>query len=38
MRIVVADTGSLNYLVLTDAIDLLSKLFESVLVPEAVRA
>ena len=38
MRLVVADTGPLNYLVLIDAIELLPKLFEKVFVPEAVRA
>jgi predicted nucleic acid-binding protein len=37
MRVVVADTGPLNYLVLIDAIDLLPKLFERVSVPLAVR-
>jgi predicted nucleic acid-binding protein len=36
MRLVVADTGPLNYLVLIGAIDLLPKLFETVLVPQAV--
>jgi predicted nucleic acid-binding protein len=38
MRLVVADTGPLNYLVLIDAIELLPKLFEKVFAPEAVRA
>lgn len=38
MRIVVADTGPLNYLLLIGAIDLLPKLFGTVLVPETVRA
>jgi predicted nucleic acid-binding protein len=36
MRLVVADTGPLNYLVLIDAVDLLPRLFRHVLVPEAV--
>jgi predicted nucleic acid-binding protein len=36
MRLVVADTGPLNYLVLIRAIDLLPKLFETVLVPQVV--
>ena len=36
MRVVVADTGPLNYLVLIEAIDLLPRLFEQVLVPAAV--
>ena len=36
MRVVVADTGPLNYLVLIEAIDLLPRLFEQVLVPVAV--
>jgi predicted nucleic acid-binding protein len=36
MRLVVADTGPLNYLVLIGASDLLAKLFETVLVPQAV--
>jgi|SRR5215471_10538680 len=38
MRLVVADTGPLNYLVLIDAIELLPKLFEKIFTPEAVRA
>jgi predicted nucleic acid-binding protein len=38
MRLVVADTGPLNYLVLIDAIELLPKLFEKVYTPAAVRA
>src|SRR5215475_4684033 len=38
MRLVVADTGPLNYLVLIDAVKLLPKLFEKVFAPEAVRA
>ena len=38
MRIVVADTGHLNYLILVGAIELLPKLFDSVLMPEAVLA
>jgi len=37
MRLVVADTGPINYLVLIDAIGLLPKLFERIFVPEAVR-
>jgi hypothetical protein len=37
MRLVVADTGPLNYLVLIDAIELLPKLFEKVFTPEAVK-
>ncbi len=36
MRLVVADTGPLNYLVLIGASDILPKLFETVLVPRAV--
>ena len=36
MRLVVADTGPINYLVLVDAIDLLPKLFSTVLVPATV--
>lgn len=36
MRLVVADTGPINYLVLIDAIDVLPKLFEQILVPVAV--
>src|SRR5216683_2417564 len=37
MRRVVADAGPLNYLVLTGDIELLPKLFERVLAPQAVR-
>jgi predicted nucleic acid-binding protein len=37
MRLVVADTGPLNYLVLTGYIELLPELFERVLAPQAVR-
>ena len=37
MRLVVADTGPLNYLLLIDAIDLLPKLFEKIFVPAAVH-
>jgi predicted nucleic acid-binding protein len=36
MRVVVADTGPLNYLVLIEATDLLPRLFEQILVPAAV--
>lgn len=38
MRLVVAGTAPLNYLVLIDAIELLPKLFAKVFTPEAVRA
>ena len=38
MRVVVADTGPLNYLVLIRDIPILPALFETVFVPEAVRA
>lgn len=37
MRLVVADTGPLNYLVLTGDIVLLPKMFERVLTPQAVH-
>ena len=37
MRLVVADTGPLNYLVLIEQIELLHTLFERVFVPEAVE-
>lgn len=37
MRLVVADTGPLNYLVLTGDITLLPQMFERVLVPQGVR-
>ncbi|HEY3638699.1 MAG TPA: DUF3368 domain-containing protein [Rhizomicrobium sp.] len=37
MRLVVADAGPLHYLVLTGDIDLLPKLFESVLTPKMVH-
>jgi predicted nucleic acid-binding protein len=36
MRLVVADTGPINYLVLIGAIEVLPKLFEQILVPAAV--
>jgi predicted nucleic acid-binding protein len=36
MRLVVADTGPVNYLVLIEAIDVLPRLFEQILVPAAV--
>jgi predicted nucleic acid-binding protein len=35
-RLVVADTGPLNYLILIEAIEVLPRLFEQVLVPAAV--
>jgi predicted nucleic acid-binding protein len=35
--VVVADTGPLNYLVQIDAIDILSKLFERVIMPTSVH-
>jgi predicted nucleic acid-binding protein len=38
MRLVVADTGPINYLVLIDAIGVLPKLFERIFVPVAVHA
>ena len=37
MRVVIADTGPLNYLILIGHIDLLPVLFERVLVPVVVR-
>ncbi len=37
MRVVVADTTPLNYLLLIDQIDLLRKLFETVHIPDVVR-
>jgi predicted nucleic acid-binding protein len=36
MQVVVADTGPLNYLVLIDAIDVLPKLFDKIIIPRAV--
>jgi predicted nucleic acid-binding protein len=38
MRIVVADTGPLHYLIIIEEIELLPQLFGAVLAPEAVRA
>jgi|SRR5271170_7358808 len=38
MRLVVTDTGPLNYLALIEAIELLPKLLEKVVTAEAVRA
>ncbi len=36
MRLVVADTGPINYLLLVDAIELLPRLFNKIFLPEAV--
>jgi predicted nucleic acid-binding protein len=38
MRLVVADTGPINYLVLIDAIGVLPMLFERIFIPAAVQA
>jgi predicted nucleic acid-binding protein len=38
VRVVIADTGPLNYLLLIDQISLLPRLFEMVHIPDAVRA
>ena len=38
MRLVIADTGPINYLVLIGSIDLLPVLFEKVILPSAVEA
>ena len=38
MRLVVADTGPLNYLVLVGASEVLPTLFNKIVVPEVVRA
>jgi predicted nucleic acid-binding protein len=38
VRLVIADTGPINYLVLIGNIDLLSALFETVILPSAVQA
>ena len=38
MKVVVADTSPLNYLVLVGAVDVLPRLFARVLIPEAVLA
>ena len=38
MRVVVADTSPLHYLVLTNTIDLLPRLFQQVIAPDVVRA
>ena len=35
--IVVSDTGPLNYLIWIEAVDILPQLYESVVIPEAVR-
>jgi predicted nucleic acid-binding protein len=37
VRVVVADTGPLNYLLLIGQIDLLPRLFDTVTIPDAVR-
>lgn len=37
MRLIVADTSPLVYLVLIDHIDILPRLFETILIPEAVH-
>ena len=38
MRLIIADTGPINYLVLIGKIDLLPVLFEKVILPSAVQA
>jgi predicted nucleic acid-binding protein len=38
MRLIVADTSPLVYLVLIDHVDILPQLFETILVPDAVHA
>jgi predicted nucleic acid-binding protein len=38
VRLIIADTGPINYLVLIGSIDLLPILFENVILPSAVRA
>jgi predicted nucleic acid-binding protein len=38
MRLVVADTGPINYLVLIDAVGLLPQLFERIFIPVVVHA
>ena len=38
MRLVIADTGLVNYLILIGHIDLLPALFEKVILPAAVQA
>ena len=38
MRLIIADTGPINYLVLIGNIDLLPILFEKVILPSAVQA
>jgi len=38
MRLVVADTGPINYLVLIGSIDVLGALFEKVILPSTVQA
>lgn len=37
MRLVIADTGPINYLILIDHVDILPKLFEKVVLPAVVR-
>jgi predicted nucleic acid-binding protein len=37
MRLVVADTGPINYLILIEAIEVLPKLFQTIFTPRAVR-
>jgi predicted nucleic acid-binding protein len=37
MRLVVADTGPINYLILIEAIEVLPKLFETIFAPRAVH-
>ena len=38
MRVVVADTSPLHYLILTDVVDLLPRLLQQVIAPETVCA
>ena len=38
MRLIIADTGPINYLILIGSIDLLPVLFDKVILPSAVQA
>lgn len=38
MKVVIADTSPLNYLVLVDAVEILPRLYDRITIPDAVLA